>query len=134
MIRIDSDTGQRTTVRFPYDAEAVEIIRTIPGRRWNPQLKQWTIPADEATLAASRFRRAGFSVVLNGVAFDDRPRAVVTGFDQMLVGILHGIPERLRQPTYRALSRVWHPDAGGDTVLMQSLNQAHAQPTPGGST
>ena len=32
------------------------------------------------------------------------------------------LTEHLRQPTYKALSKVLHPDAGGDTALMQQLN------------
>ncbi|MFA5137906.1 MAG: integron integrase [Elusimicrobiota bacterium] len=32
-------------VRFPYSAERVAKMRTIPGRRWHPQEKYWTVPA-----------------------------------------------------------------------------------------
>jgi hypothetical protein len=34
------------------------------------------------------------------------------------------LPERLREPVYKALVRVLHPDAGGDIKLMQELNAA----------
>jgi hypothetical protein len=41
------------------------------------------------------------------------------------VVLFRTLPPSLRQPTYRALARVLHPDAGGDTALMQQLNQAN---------
>ena len=34
-------------VRFPYDIDLIDIIRNIPGRRWVPQAKVWTIPLDK---------------------------------------------------------------------------------------
>lgn len=34
-------------IRFPYDAELVETIRGIPGRKYDTQYKTWYIPNDQ---------------------------------------------------------------------------------------
>lgn len=34
-------------LRFPYDAVLVDKIRNIPGRRWVPDSKMWTLPLDK---------------------------------------------------------------------------------------
>lgn len=33
-------------IRFPYDAELINIVKEIPGRRWNPDKKFWSIPVE----------------------------------------------------------------------------------------
>ena len=34
-------------IRFPYDRQLIYIIKSIPGRRWEPEKKYWTIPLDK---------------------------------------------------------------------------------------
>lgn len=41
----------RLMVIVPYDPQRVARIKTIPGRRWHPQGKYWTVPDTEETLA-----------------------------------------------------------------------------------
>lgn len=31
-------------IRFPYDKDIIDIIKQVPGRRWEPSQKIWTIP------------------------------------------------------------------------------------------
>ena len=38
--------GNRITVEFPYSPDDVDAIKTIPGRRWAKEARQWTLPAD----------------------------------------------------------------------------------------
>ncbi len=125
MITITS-TGAVTVVTFPYDEQAVTIIRTIPGRHWNAELKQWLIATDRARLAAKRFHDAGFTVTIDGRAYESTPPPSPTSATAKppLVALFNVLPDRLRQPVYKALSKVLHPDVGGDTALMQQLNRA----------
>jgi hypothetical protein len=111
--------GMTAIVDFPYDEEAVDIIRTIPGRRWDRGAKHWIIPVDCVTLAAKRFESAGFTVT--GDIPRPRPTAsVVDPFGALLTAV----PPKLRSPLYKSIARVLHPDAGGTTELMQQLNKA----------
>ena len=121
MIRVATTTGG-ALLEFLYDAEAVTIVKTVPGRRWNPTAKHWTIPHSEVRLAATRLHALGFAVTIDGQLFDpDRSRS-----SGPFVALLKTPPPPLRQPTYRALARVLHPDTGGTTA------QASTQPSQRG--
>ncbi len=43
-VRIDAGEGNRLVVRFHYTPERVRKIKTVPGRRWHPEKKYWTVP------------------------------------------------------------------------------------------
>lgn len=47
--------GSVAEVRFKYDPEYVERIRTIPGRKWNPDKKVWTVPINALPALLDRF-------------------------------------------------------------------------------
>ncbi len=53
-LRITQGEAGRLIVRFPYSAERVAKIKAIPGKRWHPEEKYWTVPAE----MASRLREA----------------------------------------------------------------------------
>ncbi len=33
-------------LRFPYDERLRQLLRAIPGRRWDPQERAWCVPLD----------------------------------------------------------------------------------------
>lgn len=43
-VRVEPRPGNRLTVHFPYSPDAVAMIKTVPGRRWHPQDKTWSVP------------------------------------------------------------------------------------------
>ena len=83
--------------------------KALPGARWDPGLKCWRI--------ARRFEDDVQRLVdrLNGVIDGPLEDALETMFSR--------IPEPLRASTWKALLRVWHPDAGGNNRISQALNQ-----------
>ncbi len=124
-VRIDRG-GHTATVTFPYDAEAVETIKTIAGRRWDADRKHWTIGTTSVQLAAKRFTDAGFLVTVEGHAYTATP-ATMTNGTRPIADLFAALPPPLRPDAYKALARVLHPDVGGDTVLMQQLNDAYEE-------
>ena len=34
-------------ISFKYDTKMIEIVKSVPGRAWNPDKKIWTIPKDK---------------------------------------------------------------------------------------
>lgn len=34
-------------LRFKYDPDLIALVKNVPGRRWNPDFKMWTIPVDK---------------------------------------------------------------------------------------
>ncbi len=116
-------------VDFPYDTEAVAIIKTVPGHRWHPDTKHWTISPGAVRVAALRFYERGFAVTIDGRPFSPAAAPPRAAAGDPFAALLRTLPPPLRQPAYRALARVLHPDAGGTTTLMQALNQAHKETT-----
>jgi hypothetical protein len=110
-------------VRFGYHETLVNIVRAIPGRRWEAARKRWLIPADAVEAAAAAFIRAGCTVTVDGAVWSPRRRSTADRIE-LIVGLFEAVPDRLASPTHRALARVWHPDAGGDAALMRELNEA----------
>ena len=43
-------------VRFPYDPNIVYLVKSVPGRRWNPDNKFWTIPKDKLGFLINAFK------------------------------------------------------------------------------
>jgi hypothetical protein len=131
VIRITTHGGEARVV-FDYDAEAVAIIRTISGRRWDPDHRYWTIPTTGINLAARRFADIGFTVTVDGRPWTPPApspppaRAIGSPVD----AFYHCLPPHLREPVYKALLKVLHPDTGGDTRLMQELNASRERHTP----
>lgn len=46
MIRV-TQNNEVYEVSFPYNKDIIDVIKTIPGKRWNPSAKLWTIPRDK---------------------------------------------------------------------------------------
>jgi hypothetical protein len=64
-------------------------------------------------------------VFIDGELFELKQAAVAPeGIGNILIALFDEVPDDLRVGTFRALARAWHPDVGGDTVLMQQLNLA----------
>ena len=49
-IQIKQGTEGRLKVYFPYSPERVELIKTIPGRKWDLVEKVWHVPEGEETI------------------------------------------------------------------------------------
>ena len=43
-------------IRFPYDTNIIEIVKSVPGRAWNPQGKFWSIPTGRLGFLIEHFR------------------------------------------------------------------------------
>lgn len=58
-IELDPD-GLNLLIRFPYREDLIDVVKTLPDRRWDPGKKAWVIPAAHvdtvvATLLARSF-------------------------------------------------------------------------------
>lgn len=48
--------GNQYDIKFPYDPIAIDLVKNVPGRRWNPQEKVWSIPKDRLGFLLSQFK------------------------------------------------------------------------------
>ncbi len=63
---VEFDSRPNTlTVKFPYDALAVSLVKTVPGRRYNSDTKNWHIPSGSLRALQTEAARRGFSIVLS---------------------------------------------------------------------
>jgi hypothetical protein len=125
MIRVTTE-GEYSRVAFAYDAEAVDIIRTIPCRHWHSAERYWRIETSWVRLLCTRMHNRGFDVTIDGKRFV--PDAAETkAHESLLLALFKVLPAELRQGTFKALARIWHPDVSGTdtTELMKQLNQAN---------
>jgi hypothetical protein len=111
-----------STVRFRYDETCIEIIKSVPVHRWDRDRKLWTTETSWVQLLAKRFHDKGFQVAIDNELWKPPDMKALSPPLQALFDVL---PAHLRRPAYKALSKVLHPDAGGDTELMKQLNQAN---------
>lgn len=120
--RIAVDDG-RARIYAPYELR--ELIKTFPGRRWHSDAKCWSVPADSVDALADALRAAGQRVFFTaGGADDRRPPSPSTPTRTWAEHLFAAVGPAHADATYRAMSKVLHPDTGGDTALMQQLNAA----------
>lgn len=109
---------EMTEIYSPFGAR--ELIKTIPARKWDVTRKIWIVPT--VMLLELRTILAAWP---GGVDYlDDRKPTPTKPTTDWAGAMFTALPAPLRKPAYRALSRVLHPDTGGDTQQMQLLNNA----------
>lgn len=127
------------TIQFRYDPVLVELLKTVvpsPWRTYESTTKTWTIHDDGCVDAFARMaNRNGYAIeTRNGLLRDARrPRheqsrkaANPTRSSSVVwaEALFAAVGKDRQDAVYKALSRVLHPDVGGDTALMQALNDA----------
>lgn len=121
-VRFTNRGGTYAVASWPYDAVVVEVLkREVPpwARTWSKPRREWLIEAVYARPLAEAVRALGARVV----GLDERTAAAEGDWARLLFDRLG---PALSVPAYRALSRVLHPDRGGDHQLQVELNIAFA--------
>lgn len=116
----------QVAVRFAYDPPVILLMRQVPGRRWDPQRRLWTVPTYSAREVEDLFQDLGYRVewTTQPPWWTPPPapgRVAGDPFQELFVLV----PGRLHSRVYHALAMALHPDKGGDTRLMQRLNAAY---------
>ncbi len=119
--------GAAYAVTFPYSPQLVSIIKTtVPGyaRTWNQTGKQWTVETLWAPILAAEIRRLGHTV--HGL---DNPPNRSHGNDPAAWArsVFQRVGPHRAPLAYKLLSRLCHPDHGGDHLLQVELNQAFGE-------
>ena len=124
--------GNTDKVKFNAFVESLKINVPAGGRQWNPASKCWMFMDAYLPLVQNLLRRYGLTFTVdtgntdqarnNGTTahrqLTDRERAAAELF------LLPDAPECVINAVYRALSKQYHPDAGGNVEQMQRLNAA----------
>lgn len=68
---IVKQSGDLYDITFRYDPAVIDIIKSIPGRRWNPEFKMWTIPKDMLGFLINQFKGTQYESYVNIVSDED---------------------------------------------------------------
>ncbi len=108
--------GDRLVLSFPYHPDLVELVRGLPGRRFDRESKTWSVPSAHATEVAAQLRDHGFAIsdeaatlvdetALEAAASREPDAAPVAESHTTTVSELN---ERVRSVIQRALPRtIW---------------------------
>ena len=126
-VRFDPDSLGGYQLRCRYDAGVVFTIKNVvPGyaRSYDPPTKVWTIyQSGWAAALAAALCRAGHEV--SGIHVEPpQPPGNGAATDGWADQLFRRVGPGRSDLVYRMLSRALHPDVGGNTQLMQELNQA----------
>lgn len=55
-------TGQLLLIRFPYREDLIDVVRTLPGRRWDPGAKAWVVHASQTDAVVATLIAHGFEM------------------------------------------------------------------------
>lgn len=58
--RVISDGTGTLQIQFAYDRRLVEVVRSLPARRWNPEQKTWWVPEAHVVAVVERLHAEGF--------------------------------------------------------------------------
>ncbi len=120
--------GLRYVVRFVYSPDIVAAIKnTVPAfaRSFDPITKIWMVDCEWATVLAAQLRYLGYAIV--GLD-DQRPSAShATDSADWARAVFTRVGRNRAPQAYKLLSRVCHPDHGGDHQLQLELNAAFAE-------
>ncbi len=123
-------------VTFTYDPMVVEMLKlTVPSysRTWSKPRREWLIETMYGKPLADALGRLGCTVI----GLDDPPAQRQHGTDpaEWARAVFRRVGPSRASATYKLLSRVCHPDHGGDHQLQLELNAAYAElPTTGRKT
>jgi len=86
-IQVTPGEPGRLIVHFPYSTERVAAIRGVPGRRWHPQGKYWTVPHTPEALERLRSLFTSDRVVVAAVVEAASPELSVAQVNEMVTAL-----------------------------------------------
>ena len=147
MITIDKIDEFWAEVRFPFNQGLVSTIKQLPMRKWDAEGKCWIIPTTSIEtlctlfMATMRGSAEPYPIMIGGIPWEPLKNRRQEDFwsnknttgggggsspsgGNPFAALFAALPADLRSKAYVALAKVVHPDAGGNTQLMQQLNAA----------
>lgn len=64
MIHILQD-NDKYNISFPYDPDVIDLVKAVPGRSWDPNRKQWSIPLDKLGFLLNQLKGTVYEQMVN---------------------------------------------------------------------
>lgn len=117
-------------VRFDYDEDLKNALMECAGKgnyRWGKATKTWKYRRTFYNQILEILNSYDYEVADNG-AYNKPPAAKTPrAIGNPWAKVFDSMDEELGHKLYRAVVQVVHPDKGGDTVVMQLVNDAWAE-------
>ena len=123
VIDVRASHSPKALVSYDYDQATNELLKRRAGGQWSPQLKSWWVPYNKITAATQALEDAGYEVqhiggkLSAGLAAESLEAAAYAFMSELNTGD--------RKKAYKALALALHPDIGGDSEVMRSVNDAY---------
>jgi hypothetical protein len=118
--------GMEYRITFDYDPVLVAAIKAnVPGRlrAYDPTSRAWHIAPNAWSIIERVALRSGYRI---DNAHTAPRRTAADGVEEYnTLHLLPSAPPEVVAAAYRALAKLHHPDAGGDTATMQRINTAY---------
>ena len=59
--QVTTDTQGRLILRFTFDKRLVDLVKTLPGRRWNATSRYWSVPGEAVVQTLEMLEGEGFA-------------------------------------------------------------------------
>jgi hypothetical protein len=101
-----------------------DLKANIPSRdrKWDGESKRWLLKECETVIRL--LSRYNLTAEYDSELPSHRQPGLSKAEAAKLLYLQPDAPDYVRDAVYKALSKRWHPDAGGDTASMQLINAA----------
>ena len=118
--------GMEYRITFDYDPVLVAAIKAnIPGRlrAYDPTSRAWHIAPNAWSIIERVAQKSGYRI--DNAHTAPRRTSSDSVEEYTALHLLPSAPPEVVAAAYRALAKMHHPDAGGDTATMQRINTAY---------
>jgi hypothetical protein len=132
-VRLTSEPDGAVCLESPYDPTFVEAFKRAVdygGRQWVPERKRWVVSALYIDALVQFLQHWGAQVqddrtpVMTLTAAPPMPDDLREAFDALFLA--YTAPLCVAEGSFRALSKYYHPDRGGDAQQFHAVNDAIA--------
>jgi hypothetical protein len=105
-VQITPGESGQLIIRFPYSPERVAAVKAVPGRRWHPEEKYWTIPRSPETLERVHSLFTSDRVVVAAAVEATTPELPVTQVQAIVAALDGELTLRRYSPRTRQIYRL----------------------------
>jgi hypothetical protein len=115
----------KALVSYDFDRATNDLLKRRARGQWSPQLKSWWVPQNQVTPATHALHEAGYEVQFLGGSIVSSVKA--GNLEAATYSFLSELEPVMRRRAFKALALTFHPDTGGDTDVMRSVNDAYGR-------
>lgn len=125
VIDLRATHAPKALVSYDFDRATNDLLKRKAKGQWSPSLKSWRVPQNQVTPATHALHEAGYEVQFLGGSIESSIKA--GNLEAATHAFLSQLEPVMRRRAFKALALTFHPDTGGDTEVMRSVNDAYGR-------